>query len=365
MRGYLASMIAERASRKLRSFTLTFQLIDPREDTDWDEQVMLHPKATVFHGSHWARVLTRSYGQTPLYLRVKTGSELVTLLPLNEVVSRFTGRRGVSLPFADECEPLWFQEAKAEEVMAYLRELGNVRRWKYLELRGGAKPALGAKASVVFSGHQLRIAQSPARQFASFTKSVQRAIRKGEGSGVIVETSTSVKAIRQYYNLHRQTRRRHGAPPQPYSFFEHLREEMMTKGLGFVVLAFAGAHPIAGAVFLQAGRKGLYKFGASDERFQELRGNNLVMWEGIKTLAAAAHVTLDFGRTSVGNAGLRRFKLGWGATESTIRYYRLAPATGEWLLGHDRADSWPARVFSKLPLAVNELAGRILYAHLD
>ena len=122
----------------------------------------------------------------------------------------------------------------------------------------------------------------------------------------------------EFYRLHVRTRRRHGLPPQPASFVLKIHDEIIKPGLGFVVLASKGSRPVAAAVFLNKGKKAVYKFGASDERHQDLRGNNLVMWEAIQFLAQGGFDTLHLGRTSFGNEGLRRFKLAWGTVEETI-----------------------------------------------
>ena len=71
------------------------------------------------------------------------------------------------------------------------------------------------------------------------------------------------------------------------------------------------------------GNKAVFKFGASDERFQTFRPTNLVFWDAIQFLAQKGFETLHFGRTSLGNDGLRRFKSSWGTTEETINYFRF------------------------------------------
>ena len=71
--------------------------------------------------------------------------------------------------------------------------------------------------------------------------------------------------------------------------------------------------------------RAIYKFGASDPKFQELRGNNVVMSRAIEWCAGHGMEALDFGRTETTNDGLRRFKLGWGAEETEIQYSRYDP----------------------------------------
>ena len=118
-------------------------------------------------------------------------------------------------------------------------------------------------------------------------------------------------------------------PPQPFRFFQNIYEEIISRGDGFVVLAKLASRSIAAAVFFEFNGNAVYKFGASDESQQYRRANNLVMWEAIKRLAQRGCRTLHFGRTELGNEGLRRFKRGWGAIEEVIpycRFYRLARA---------------------------------------
>jgi hypothetical protein len=114
------------------------------------------------------------------------------------------------------------------------------------------------------------------------------------------------------------------------------------------------------------GKKALYKFAASDETLQELRGNNLVIWEGIKFLVQEGFETLHFGRTSLDNNGLRQFKLSWGTEEKMINYFRFQTATGAWISARNGGGSKShKKIFSRLPLALNRLAGAAIYPHLD
>jgi lipid II:glycine glycyltransferase (peptidoglycan interpeptide bridge formation enzyme) len=139
----------------------------------------------------------------------------------------------------------------------------------------------------------------------------------------------------------------------------------MKKGFGFVVLARNASRPIAAAVFFRLGEKGLYKYAASDERYQELRGNDLVLWEGIKFLAQEGARTLDLGRTSLENNGLRRFKLGWDAAEEVRHYFRFDVSKNSWLSMREAGRTLHKQVFGRLPLKLNQLAGSMIYPHLD
>jgi lipid II:glycine glycyltransferase (peptidoglycan interpeptide bridge formation enzyme) len=118
-------------------------------------------------------------------------------------------------------------------------------------------------------------------------------------------------------------------------------------------------------MFFKLGRHAVYKFGASDERLQELRANNFAMFEGIRYLADAGAEALHFGRTDKENNGLRRFKLSWGATEEEINYARFEMASGSWKHSCDSRSTSHRRIFRALPASLNRLAGAMIYPHLD
>ena len=131
-----------------------------------------------------------------------------------------------------------------------------------------------------------------------FASPVRRAIRKAERSDVTATVVRNRPAIGDFYRLHVQTRRRHGLPPQPASFFLNIYDHIIKPGLGFIVLAQRGSRPIAAAIFFRFGKNALYKYGASDKKFQELRANNLVMWQGIQFLARNGAEKLHLGAPS-------------------------------------------------------------------
>lgn len=345
--------------------SLEMRICDPVRNPGWDHLVALHRDAGCFHTSAWAKVLQQTYNHHPFYLRFSRGRRLTALVPLMEVRSPFTGRRGVCLPFSDACEPLIFEPNVGGAIRDRLLHFAQDRRWKHLEIRGGKSFQLAPSAATKFYGHVLHLCSEPAQIFGGFASSVRRAIRKAEHSGVSAMARRSREAVGDFYRLHVQTRRRHGLPPQPALFFQNIYNEIIKPGLGFTVVAERRSRPVAAAIFFRFGKNGVYKYGASDERFQAFRANNLVMWQGIQFLLRNGVEKLHFGRTECENDGLRRFKLSWDTEEETIDYFRVDPS-GRQLPASGRTDSgFHKRIFGALPLMFNRLAGSMIYPHLD
>jgi len=338
-------------------------MVDPAADAGWDAKVQACPASSFFHSAAWARVLQEAYGYAPAYFTLSTADRLQALLPVMEINSWLTGRRGVSLPFTDDCEPLG-SDVEFGRVYEAAGEYAKNRGWKYLECRGGRARFADAPASTVFYGHQLRLAGDEATLFGNVDGAVRRAVRKAEKSGVSLEVAQSLEAVRAFYGLLCKTRKRHGVPPQPFKFFGKIHEHILSQNRGFVVLAKYRQATVAGAVYFHWGKRGIYKYGASDETAQPLRANNLVMWEAIKWYARHGFDELHFGRTSLTNEGLRRFKLGWGTVEHMIEYVRYDWRAGGFVTAKDEAEGWHNRVFRALPVPLSRLIGSVLYKHV-
>lgn len=281
-----------------------------------------------------------------------------------EVASPITGRRGVSLPFADFCQPL----ARSQETAAELQQLavaeGKRRRWRYVEFRGPCQLD-DAAPSLSFYEHVIDLQGGDDKILSRCESSVRRAIRKAGQSGLTVSIGNSATDIEVFYKLHNLTRKRHGLPPQPFRFFESIAKYVFEIRAGFAVIARLDGRPVAANVFFRHGREAIYKYGASDFAYQNLRPSNLVMWEGMKACASSGAEYLHLGRTSLGNEGLRRFKLSFGARESTLDYFRYDFQKNTFVCDRDRANTWMNRLFAAMPLGLLRAMGRALYPHLS
>jgi GNAT acetyltransferase-like protein len=340
--------------------------LDSAGASEWDDLVRIHPEAGAFHLAAWGQVIHDTYGHKPLYLAFTHGDEPAALVPLIEIASPITGRRAVCLPFSDTCGPLVFRRDSLGEVKQELARLAQDRRWRHCELRGGEWLDQGTEPAVTFYGHALELLPDPDALFARFGNGTRGAIKQAIKNGVVVEISRDQSGIRDFYGLQVQTRKKHGVPPQPFSFFDNIHRKLIDGGLGFTALAKLEGRIVAGAVFLATEKRAVYKFAASDSDYAKSRGNNLVLWEAIRHLALNGCGQLHFGRSSPDHEGLRRFKLSWGAEEEMIQYTRFETKQLRWLpaVRHD-SEGMSNRVFRALPSAVNRFVGAMLYPHLD
>ncbi len=282
-----------------------------------------------------------------------------------EVRSMLTRTRGICLPFSDYCAPLLLNDFGAGLVVKKLRQLARERSWSYFEVRDDSLLPKDAPISESYWGHTLDLTGGSAATSANFSSSARRALRKAERSGLTATVRTDSAAIAQFYRLHVGTRRKHGVPPQPRAFFANIQKQIIGAGLGFIIVVEKAGCVLAAAMFFQFGGHAIYKFGASDERWQEFRPNNLAMAAAIDHLGRTSAEVLHFGRTDKSNEGLRHFKLSWGAREHEISYGKFGISVDNWLPARTRRPTLHNRFFRALPTPLNRLAGVLLYPHLD
>lgn len=341
------------------------EILDPTKIPDWDAQILVLHSYSFFHSSAWASVLKEAYGYKPLYFTARENGKISAVIPVMEVTSLLTGKRGASLPFSDYCEPLVPDSDMRNALFECIRDYAAVKKWKYIEIRGGEDYRGESTPACSFLKHVLELNGDADRLLASFRKGTKSAIKKAISDGQLqMCTDESEGALKEFYRLNRITRQRHGLPPQPYHYFKKLYDVLISRGHGFVVLASFENKVIASGVFLHFGKEAVYKYGASDVEYQQLRPNNLVVWEAIKRYSSQGYERFDFGRTEPENEGLRIFKSGWNTKESTIKYYRYDLGKGEFIIETNAVNPLFNKIFNKLPLSALEFVGSILYRHM-
>ena len=340
------------------------KIINPLEFPSWDDMLLPHNGASFFHSSQWARLLAEAYDYRPMYFTLFDGGRLVATVPVMEVKSFLTGKRGVSLPFTDYCEPLAEGGQQFQLLFDGLAEYGRRAGWKHIELRGASSFLEGVQPSSSSYGHVLDLSKGVEYVFPGLRDSTKRNIKKARKEEVEVVIDASAHAVDEFYRLNCLTRKKHGLPPQPFGFFRGLFRNVIDKGSGFVAIASYKGKTVAGLVFLHSGRKAIYKYGASDENYNFLRANNLVMWEAINWYARNGYSQLCLGRTEPENSGLRQFKTGWGASERAINYYRYDLEKEAFVQAQLSVSGAHNAIFRKMPVPLLRAAGAVMYRHM-
>jgi CelD/BcsL family acetyltransferase involved in cellulose biosynthesis len=347
-----------RATRS-QSRVAMLELEDPR----WEAFVARHLDALAFHRPAWASLISEAYGFRPfVFAMLNASGSICAGIPVVEVRSPLGRRRWVSLPFTDELPPLHDRGADGLEFAAALDTARREAGIGSLEVRSAlAHSGAHRRRDAVL--HRLDLRGDPDALFAGFHRSqVQRSIRRAEREGIEVRVGEREDDLtRTFYGLHVATRRRLGVPVQSRRFFKLFWRRLIEPGHGYVLIARARSQPVAAAVFLNGTTSVTYKYGASDRAAWPLRPNHLLFWTAIQRACESGYAELDFGRTDLGDVGLRSFKSGWGTTEEPLEYMTFAErAPGR---GKGRAAHLMRGVIRHSPSFVCRATGALFYRY--
>ncbi len=344
---------------------IELEIVNPLNYPKWNELLLSNPNCSFFHSSNWARVLHESYHYNPLYFTLIDEEKLLVAIPLMEIKSILTGQRGISLPFSDYCDPIISKDIHFKDILDYLINYGKQAGWKFIEVRGGSNffQELSRHSSYYYN-HIVELSHNEKQVFSNFRSNTKRNIKKAIREGVKVNLCNSLESINEFNRLNCITRRMHGLPPQPYYFFKKIYDYIISKNNGIIMLASHKGKTIAGAVYFHFGEKAIYKYGASDRRYQHLRANNLVMWEAIKWYARNGYKSFYLGRTAPENKGLLRFKAGWGVKKQIIKYYKYDFNKKTFVRDSSKISELHKSFFRGMPIPLLKITGSLLYRHV-
>jgi hypothetical protein len=340
--------------------------IDPLADLRWGQFLLEHPSSSVFHTPSWLEALRRTYGYRPFVLTTcPPRRDLTNGFVFCRINSRLTGRRLVSLPFSDHCEPLVDGPNDIEQLLCSLEGLLEKDNLKYIELRPASaclegKPDLGKIKG--FWSHKIDLGPSLDQLFRSFHRDcIQRKVRRAEREALSYQAGRSELLLRQFYHLLLLTRRRHRLPPQPLKWFHNLIACLGDRIK--IRVASKDGRPVASILTLHYKGVLVYKYGCSDTRFNQFGGMQLLIWRTTQEAKDLGVRELHLGRSDYDNLGLATFKDRWGSTRSDLTYWTYPAHVVE-----NHRPAWSMRLgrqaLAHAPNFLLSAAGDLLYKHV-
>jgi len=346
---------------------MTMYKIDPLTDPRWPQFVAAHPQASIFHTKEWLNVLRLTYGYRPVAFTTAQGPVLSNAVVFCEVQSWLTGRRFVSLPFSDHCQPL-ASAAELREILNYLHRQREKEQLRYIELRPVFNDcSLAAQDKFLpgerFSFHVIDLRPSLETIYKGFhSNCVRRKIKRAEREELLYESGRSSELLQKFRHLLLLTRRRHMLPPQPASWFYNI-----LRCLGDLVtihVVSRNAVPVASILTLTYKSSTIYKYGCSDAQFNAMGGTSLLFWRAIQQAKSEGIEEFDLGRSNYDDPGLIAFKEHLGAVSSELIYYRNPPLRPNPAQRKRQISSLPRQVLAHLPDPLFTGVGQLLYRHM-
>lgn len=342
---------------------MNLYVTNPLTDPRWTELVRNHPRSSAFHQVGYLQALAQTYKYEPAVVTA-SGPDccLEDGLVFCRIRSFLTGKRLVSLPFADHCDPLISSPEQFRNYAQWLQNTRKIEKLNFIEIRPRiALPSSALEPGKTYRFHELDLEPSLENLFSGLHKSsIQRRIQRAEREHLKYEVGTSQSLLRSFYQLLAITRRRHRLLPQPMSWFENLLQ-FMDKNTQ-IRLASKNGRPLGAILTLRHRNTVMYKYGCSDHKLHNLGVMPFLFWRLIEESKNEGMTTIDFGRSDVEQTSLSGFKEKLGARATTISYFRSPRAHD------DLSEGWLRKtaglVFSVLPTPAQAIAGKIVYRHV-
>ena len=285
--------------------------------------------------------------------------------------SLWVGKRLLSLPLTSYCDAL----ANDQDVPIFAeRAFANEPSFDSIELKLshpvshlGMSDRLTWQTYTAYVTNILPLDGPLDQLYASLHQScIRRKIKKADKLGILMKEATDDSGLRAFYNLHTAVRKKHGLPPQPYRFFRNMLHQLKSDGVISIPVVEYGGQTVAAAIVLTDNNRCHLEYIACRQDCFTMGVNQALLWKIIKDAKASGAREVDFGRSSVENESLIRFKERWGANSHQLYYYRHAssPTSG----ATESSDPIRRRLLTALnkhlPSRLLIWEGEIIYRHL-
>ena len=344
------------------------KIINPEIDKRWDEFVFNHPNGSIYNHSLWEKVICKTYGYEPFYIAFENNKtdKFDGIIPLMFVNSKLTGKRVVSLPLTSYCTRM-IPECKLIDIVSFVMDHYNSLdyiEFKFIDKIRNDTHNFEEQSLYLTSILNLNIGLD--KLFKSFHKNhIQRKIKKAEKNNLKFRVAENEEDLKKFYKLETKVRKKHGLPPQPYSFFKNMWLYLKPENLMCLPLIEYKGKVIAAVVMLKFKDTFYYEYSASDSNYLNLGPNQKIIWEIIQIAHRQGVKYFDFGRSSQDHQSLINFKERWGSKTHKLHYYYY-PNVKKMNSRDNNKLLYKLLNFTNrhIPLTLLQLEGKVLYQHL-
>lgn len=298
----------------------------PADKGRWDSYVEGCPGGTFFHLFGWGEVAEAAYGYEPVYLAARRGGAIVGVLPLIDVRSPLLGRSLISTAFTVGGGPVGDDAGVVAALAEKAARLGEERRVRYVEFRGGPHPLEGwVRKTGRYAGFKMPLPADEDEHMNRIPRRRRAEIRKALAAaekGVL--QSRFDQDADGFYELYARSMRALGTPVFPKRFLHEI-----VRGFGDrAELTFVdyGSAPAAALLSFYFRNTALPYYVGAAPSAREARAHEFLYWSLMRRAAARGASVFDFGRSKIGS-GSYQFKKLWGLDPEPLTYqYKLIRA---------------------------------------
>lgn len=302
--------------------------IDLHVELDADVAVIDDPPETLFHAAPWRESVEQSFD-----LKIER------FVPASEpdgvayysVLDDIRGRRVVSTPFSDVCDPLLATAEGWREFADRLRSFeAPVTIRPFVSAHALADHSFEHRRELVW--HGIDLSDGAEVVWDGLKSKLRTAIRRAPKQGLTFRVSTSMDDIAAFHRMHVNLRKsKYRMLAQPLAFFEALHDRFGDDMA--VIVAEEDGEMVAGMIYLAWNGVWYYKFSASYPR--RYRPNNALIMEACREGERRGLELLDMGRSDIDQSGLVDFKDQFASVSRRLSTLHWSPSGHTNRIGDD------------------------------
>lgn len=325
----------------------------------WDTFVLSHAECTSYHRWSWKYVFQQVFGWPAIYLLAEESGRVRGILPL--ILQKCLLRSYLSSMPHLKGGGIVADDALVEKLLLE-SAVNEAQRTKvtYLELRHLTQRALPLLARQDKVGAVLTIAGDADERLRRLDKKTRNLVRKSLSFGMTAEFEGS-SLLSEFYDVYRHNMHDLGSPSYSKHFFAEILNRFPDDTR--ICVTRLGDQAVA-AAFLLGFRGSLeVAWASSYRRFLKLKPNMFLYWNLLSFGAEHGYQSLDFGRSGR-DSGTYDFKMQWGAVPSNLHWGYWLNDNAAMPTTREHGMQLASRMWQKLPVAITNVLGPKLVAHI-
>lgn len=332
---------------------------------EWNDFVWNHQYGSVYHTSHWFKVIQKTYNIQPVIF-ADFKDDIKCGIPFFFHHGNFRNKRLISITSAQSCNPLVNNENELNELVLFIKYYIKKNNINFFELRvSDSFPIQISDAQRIvkeFFSYTIDLDNNYDTIAKGFHKScIIRPLKKALTESIEITKSYDLKSLKVFYHNYEIMRKDHGLLPQPFKFFQNLIIYLAPHNFIDCKHALYNNSIISSVINLKYKEKYTYEYGATNKDFIHLHPSHLLINDSIKCAIDQGYKKFDFGRTDSTNQGLENFKKRWGGKKETLSYYYFYNEQTHPEGKPSIIKSSAPRIISHLPFIIYHSFGQLLY----
>jgi FemAB-related protein (PEP-CTERM system-associated) len=291
----------------------------PSDAQRWEAYVDACAESSFFHRIGWREIIEDVFRHRTHYRIAERHGQIVGVLPLAEVKSRFFGHALVSLPFCVYGGPAADDADAARSLVDAASDLARSLDVEHLEIRNRIVRCPAWPRQELYVTFRRTISPDSEANFLAIPRKQRAMVRKGMKNGLRSEIDVSVD---RFFSLYADNVHRHGTPPFAKRYFSRLRT-VFGDACEVLTVLDAGNKPVSGVLSFYFKGEVLPYYAGDTVDARDLAANDFKYWELMRRGSERGIKVFDYGRSKLGT-GSFDFKKNWGFEPSPLAYeYQL------------------------------------------